>query len=166
MAIALVSAVVGAICSFAGAQSEVPVRIVARRATTGGTEVALQLYEGGDHWGDLVLPVERFFSDDDEIRLWRYSSPVAVQTLAGEQWVRIATRRVAAGGTEVALQQVGEGYSWGVGSYPPAGSCLTTWGSDAGARARRSRSRPRQFGRCPLMPVIPPQTLRKASRGR
>ncbi|MCY3577584.1 MAG: N-acetylmuramoyl-L-alanine amidase [bacterium] len=113
MAIVLVSAVLGPICSFAGAQSEVQVRIAARRVAAGGTEVALQPYEGGNHWGDLVLPAERFLSDDVEIGRWRYSSPVALQTLAGEQWVRIAARRVGTRGTEVALQQLGEGLGWG-----------------------------------------------------
>ncbi len=118
VAIMLISAVVGAICSSAGAQSEVQVRIAARRVAGGGTEVAVQPHEGGSHWGDRVLPAERFLSDDVEIGRWRYSSPVAVQTLAGEQWVRIAARRVAAGGTEVALQQLGEGIGWGSRMLP------------------------------------------------
>lgn len=118
LAIVLISAVVGAICSSAGAQSEVQVRIAARRVADGGTEVAVQPYEGGSHWGDRVMPAERFLSDDVEIGRWRYSSPVAVQTLAGEQWVRIAARRVAGGGTEVALQQLGEGIGWGSRMLP------------------------------------------------
>ncbi len=112
------SAVVGAICSSAGAQSEVQVRIAARRVAAGGTEVAVQPHEGGSHWGDRVLPTERFLSDDVEIGRWRYSSPVAVQTLGGEQWVRIAARRVAGGGTEVGLQQMREGVGWGSRMLP------------------------------------------------
>ncbi len=112
-AIVLVSAVLGTICSLAGAQSEVQVRVAARRIADGWTEVALQPHEGGDHWGDRVLPAQRFLSDDVEIGRWRFSSPVAVQTAAGEQQVRVAARRDAAGGTEVALQQLVEGFDWG-----------------------------------------------------
>ena len=118
LAVVAILLALAVVCSFAGAQSDVQVRIVARRVAPGGTEVALQLYEDGDHWGDLVLPEERFLSDDVEIGRWRYSSPVAVQTLAGEQGVRIAARRVASGRTEVALQQVGEGFGWGDRTLP------------------------------------------------
>ncbi len=112
LAIVLALAAVGAVCSLAGAQNEFQVRISARRVSDGGTEVALQTYEGGDHWSDRLLPTERFLSDDAEIGRWQYSSPMEVQTPAGEQWIRIAARRVAVRGTEVALQQMREDFGW------------------------------------------------------
>ena len=104
---------VGVLCSAAGAQNEAQVRIAGRRIASGGIEVALQQYQVGNHWADRILPTTRFLSRDTGVGRWQYSSPVAVETLAGKQWVRIAARRVASGDTELALQQLEGGDHWG-----------------------------------------------------
>ena len=103
----------GVLCPAASAQNEAQVRIAGRRIASGGIEVALQQSQGGNHWADRILPSTRFLSRDTGAGRWQYSSPVAVQTSAGKQWVRIAARQVDSGGTEVALQQLEGGDHWG-----------------------------------------------------
>ncbi len=124
VAVFLVVAGLGGLCAIAGlgpvfsvagaqAQDETEVRIVARRVAARGTEVALQQHGGEGRWGDRVSPSFRFVPDDSPVGRWWNSMPLPVETPSGKQWVRIVARRVAAGGTEVALQKLEASIGWG-----------------------------------------------------
>ncbi len=91
---------------------------MARRVAGGGTEVAIQQYAGSNRWGDRVRPAVWFVSDDSPVGRWWYSSPLPVETPVDKQWVRILARRVAGGGTEVAVQKLVGWIRWGTPMLP------------------------------------------------
>ncbi|MYD88150.1 MAG: hypothetical protein F4Y14_19470 [Acidobacteria bacterium] len=54
------------------------VRILARRVEDGRTEVALQIRRGGEEWGDLQMPCQRFLPVQAPPSRWFVTSPLTV----------------------------------------------------------------------------------------
>ena len=87
------------------------VRITARRLADGRTQFGLQQRLSESGWSRRVLPGRRIVSADAEVGRWLAGSPVALRLTATEETapadivVRIATRSLADGRAEFALQQ-------------------------------------------------------------
>ena len=87
------------------------VRIVARKLADGRIEFALRQHQGGDSWGDPLLPRARFFPADATVGRWLRSSPLTIivaattDRAATEAVVRIVARKVADGRVEFALRK-------------------------------------------------------------
>ena len=104
-----------AVASPVGAQSadggSDEVRIVARKLADGRIEFALRQHQGGDSWGDPLLPRARFFPADATVGRWLRSSPLTIivaattDRAATEAVVRIVARKVADGRVEFALRK-------------------------------------------------------------
>ncbi len=56
------------------------VRILARNTTTGATEVALQVRNADQTWGERILPRERFLAADSEPGRWRSSTTIHIES--------------------------------------------------------------------------------------
>ena len=108
--------------------SEVEVRVAAQRLDDGRTEFALQERQADGAWGERRLPRSRFFPASATVDRWLASSPL---TVAGVE-VRIATRLVADGRMEFALQERQADGAWGERRLPrsrffPAGAAVGRW---------------------------------------
>ena len=119
----------GAVTATAHSQSsEVEVRVAAQRLDDGRTEFALQERQADGAWGERRLPRSRFFPASATVDRWLASSPL---TVAGVE-VRIATRLVADGRMEFALQERQADGAWGERRLPrsrffPAGAAVGRW---------------------------------------
>ena len=108
--------------------SEVEVRVAAQRLDDGRTEFALQERQADGAWGERRLPRSRFFPASATVDRWLASSALSV---AGVE-VRIATRLVADGRMEFALQERQADGEWGERRLPrsrffPAGAAVGRW---------------------------------------
>ena len=119
----------GAVTATAHSQSsEVEVRVAAQRLDDGRTEFALQERQADGAWGERRLPRSRFFPASATVDRWLASSALSV---AGVE-VRIATRLVADGRMEFALQERQADGEWGERRLPrsrffPAGAAVGRW---------------------------------------
>ena len=108
--------------------SEVEVRVAAQRLDDGRTEFALQERQADGAWGERRLPRSRFFPASATVDRWLASSALSV---AGVE-VRIATRLIADGRMEFALQERQADGEWGERRLPrsrffPAGAAVGRW---------------------------------------
>ena len=90
--------------------ADVVARIVARRASDGRVEFALQQQATGGSWGERLLPSRRFFPTSAAVGRWLVSTPLE---LSDGMVARIVARRHSDGRIEFALQQRASDGSWG-----------------------------------------------------
>ena len=119
--------------------SEVEVRVAAQRLDDGRTEFALQERQADGAWGERRLPRSRFFPASATVDRWLASSALSV---AGVE-VRIATRLVADGRMEFALQERQADGEWGERRLPrsrffPAGAAVGRWLASSALTVRAS----------------------------
>ena len=84
-------------------RDSVDVRISARVLADGRIEFALDQRTRGN-WGERLLPERRFFPADAALGQWLVTSAVTLDSVVGENRVRIAARRGTSGRTEATLQ--------------------------------------------------------------
>ncbi len=83
-ATALIAAVAGAVIAASSSGSGGnEVRIIARHTDDGRTEVAMQVRDADQTWGDPVRPLQRFLAADSEAGRWRSSSPIHIEDSDG-----------------------------------------------------------------------------------
>ncbi len=125
LALALL-AVLGALPAAAhaalGDGTTVEVRVVARRLADGHGEFATQQRGVDGAWADRQLPWARFFWDTESFRRWVEGSPIKVAAPGGGgvAAVRVATRLLADGRMEFALEVREADGAWGQRRLPRA----------------------------------------------
>ncbi len=79
-ATALIAVVAGAVIAAGGSDGgDSEVRILARQTGDGRAEVALQVRDADQSWGETVLPRQRFLAFDSEAGRWRTSSGIPIE---------------------------------------------------------------------------------------
>ena len=77
---ALIAVIATAVITAGGSDDNAKdVRVLARQTGDGRTEVALQVSDGYDSWGDRILPRERFLGADAEPGRWRASTTIHIE---------------------------------------------------------------------------------------
>ncbi|MCY3923557.1 MAG: superoxide dismutase family protein [Chloroflexota bacterium] len=77
---ALIAVIATAVITAGGSDdNDRDVRILARQTGDGRTEVALQVRDSYDSWGERILPRERFLAADSEPGLWRASTTIYIE---------------------------------------------------------------------------------------
>lgn len=78
---ALIAVVAGTVIAVGGSSGgdDTEVRILARQTSDGRAEVALQVRDADQSWGETVFPQQRFMGADSEAGRWRTSSAIQIQ---------------------------------------------------------------------------------------
>jgi hypothetical protein len=116
VALALLGVLLGGVHEAAaqGTAGGVEVRLAAQRLADGRTEFALQERAGDGSWADRRLPRSRYFPANARVGRWLSSSPLTLEAQSDATLIelRVATRLLADGRMEFALQEREADGSW------------------------------------------------------
>ena len=111
--------------------------VTAQRLEDGRFEMAVQRYSRSAGCGERLLPGSRLLPADAAAGRWLVTAPLAIDSIV----LRVAARRLASGGVEVALQTRSQDGSWGPRLLPrrrfvPAAVEADRWLSSSRVYAR------------------------------